>query len=110
MALRLRRAGCPGPTYLLLTLAVGLFLVATVLAQALLALSRHAAVAWGWLTGLVGLVAGTLWPGSAVDRATNGLLAGALVATAALALLLRRELSAWARLGRAPALAHAPRQ
>jgi O-antigen/teichoic acid export membrane protein len=97
------------PTYLLLTLAVGLFLFATVLAQALLALGRHAAVTWGWLGGLLGLVAGTLWPGGAVDRATNGLLAGALVATVGLAVLLRRELSAWARLGRAAALAEAPR-
>jgi O-antigen/teichoic acid export membrane protein len=96
-------------TYLLLTVAVGLFLVATVLAQALLALGRHAAVTWGWLGGLLGLVAGTLWPGGAVDRATNGLLVGALVATVALAVLLRRELSEWDRLGQAAALTHAPR-
>jgi O-antigen/teichoic acid export membrane protein len=91
-------------TYLLLTVAVGLFLIATVLAQGLLALGRHLAVTWGWLAGLVGLVAGTLWPGDAVDRATNGLLAGALAATVALALLVRRELSQWNRLGRAAAL------
>ncbi len=91
-------------TYLLLTVAIGLFLIATVLAQALLALGRHQAVTLGWLLGLVGLVAGTAWPGGAVDRATNGLLAGALVATLALAALLRRELSRWARLGHAAAL------
>lgn len=91
-------------TYLLLTVAIGLFLIATVLAQALLALGRHQAVTLGWLLGLIGLVAGTAWPGGAVDRATNGLLAGALVATLALAALLRREMSRWARLGHAAAL------
>ncbi len=92
------------PTYMLLTVAVGLFLVATVLAQALLALGRHGRVTLGWSGGLVGLVAGTLWPGSAVDRATNGLLVGALVATVGLALILHRELTQWARLGHAVAL------
>jgi O-antigen/teichoic acid export membrane protein len=79
-------------TYLLLTVAVGLFLAATVLAQSLLALGRHRAVLWGWLVGVAGLVAATSWPGDAVDRATSGLLGGALLATLALVLLLRRAL------------------
>ncbi len=94
----------PRTVYLLLTVAVGLFLVATVLAQALLALGRHQSVTAGWLAGLVGLVAGTVWPGSAVDRATDGLLAGALVATVALGVLLRRALKEWQRLGHAAAV------
>lgn len=82
-------------TCLLLTVAIGLFLVATVLAQGVLALGHHHLVTAGWLLGLVGLAAGTVWPGSAVDRATNGLLVGALVATVSLAVLLRREVSRW---------------
>lgn len=81
--------------YLLLTLSVGLFLVATILAQALLGLGRHGLVAAGWLSALLGLTAGTFYPGSAVDRANCALLAGAAVATVVLAGLLARELSRW---------------
>ena len=38
-------------TYLLLTVAIGLFLIATVLAQALLALGRHGRSPWGGCSG-----------------------------------------------------------
>jgi O-antigen/teichoic acid export membrane protein len=83
----------PRVTCLLLTLAVGLFLVATALAQALIALGHHLWVATGWLLGLVGLAAGTAVGEAVVTRATNGLLAGAVLATTCLGLLLRRELA-----------------
>ena len=82
-------------TCLLLTLAVGLFLVAVVLAQALLALGHHLWVTAGWLLGLVGLAAGTALDNDVVARANSGLLCGAVAATASLALLLKREWSRW---------------
>jgi O-antigen/teichoic acid export membrane protein len=81
--------------YLVLTLSVGLFLVATILAQALLALGRHGLVAAGWLSALIGLAAGTFYPGSAVARANCALLSGAAVATLVLAGLLGREFARW---------------
>ena len=83
-------------TCLLLTLSVGLFLASVVLAQALLALGHHLWVTTGWLLGLAGLAAGTALGGDVVTRATLGLLAGAVVSTAALALLLQRERLRWA--------------
>ncbi|QIG44786.1 hypothetical protein G5V58_20180 [Nocardioides anomalus] len=91
---RLDRATC-----LLLTLAVGLFLVAVVLAQALLALGHHVWVTTGWLLGLAGLALGAAPDTGVVTRATLALLAGAAVATASLALLLRRERAQWAMIG-----------
>jgi O-antigen/teichoic acid export membrane protein len=81
--------------YLLLTVSVGLFLMATILAQALLGLGQHVLVAVGWLSALVGLAIGTLYPGGAVERANCALLAGAGVATVVLAGLLARELARW---------------
>ncbi|MDX6372716.1 MAG: hypothetical protein QOD98_1704 [Nocardioidaceae bacterium] len=83
------------PTCLLLTLAVGLFLVAVVLAQALLALGHHLWVTSGWLLGLVGLAIGTAVDNDAVARANTGLLCGAGVATVSLGLLLAREWRHW---------------
>ena len=81
--------------YFFLTLSVGLFLVATILSQALLGLHRHGLVAAGWLSAVLGLAIGTLYPGSAVARANSSLLAGATVATIVLAGLLARELARW---------------
>jgi O-antigen/teichoic acid export membrane protein len=89
----------PRLTCLLLTLAVGLFLVATVMAQALIALGHHLWVATGWLLGLVGLAVGTAFGGEVTMRATEGLLTGAVLATAALGGLLYRELAGWATTG-----------
>ena len=77
--------------YLFLTLSVGLFLVATILSQALLGLGRHGLVATGWVSALLGLAIGTFYPGSAVARANCALLAGAAVATVVLGGLLARE-------------------
>ena len=81
--------------YLFLTLSVGLFLVATILSQALLGLGRHGLVATGWVSALLGLAIGTFYPGSAVARANCALLAGAAVATVVLGGLLARELARW---------------
>ena len=81
--------------FLALGLAVGLFLLSAVLAQALLARGRHAATSVGWLAGLVGLSAGAAVAGDPVTRATTGLLTGALVACAAFAGLLWGSVRQW---------------
>jgi O-antigen/teichoic acid export membrane protein len=87
-------------TCLLLTLAVGLFLVSVVIAQALLAMGHHLWVTAGWLLGLVGLAAGTAIESDVVTRANTGLLCGAGVAATALTVLLRVEVRRWAILAR----------
>jgi O-antigen/teichoic acid export membrane protein len=89
-------------TLFLLAVAVALFLIATTLAQGLLGLGHHAWVATGWLLGIVGLAVGTTLGSSVVARATNGLLAGAAVATIAFGWLLLRGISEWRAALRAP--------
>jgi hypothetical protein len=44
---------------------------------------------------VIGLVVGTMLPGTAVHRATLGFLCGAVAAAAAFAILLTRALRAW---------------
>jgi O-antigen/teichoic acid export membrane protein len=85
----------PIGVYLLLSLSVGLFLVATVLAQALIGLGLHAWVMIGWLSGLLGLAVGSLRGDSVVEQATRGLLVGALVTTVVLGLRLTQRIRAW---------------
>ena len=75
--------------------AAGLFLAATIMAQALLGRGRHAAIAAAWLVGIAGLVAGTAWPADAVGRATHGFLFGSIIAAAMFSILLARELRGW---------------
>ena len=89
------RAGLSDVQFLALGLAVGLFLLSTVLAQALLARGLHAATSLGWLAGLVGLAAGAAAVGDPVTRATTGLLTGALVACMTFALLLSISVRQW---------------
>lgn len=87
--------GLSSPTFLAMGVAVGLFLQAAILAQALLGRGLHKMTTLGWLVGLIGLVAGTTLPGSAVHRATFGFLLGAVAAAGAFAVLLARALRAW---------------
>jgi O-antigen/teichoic acid export membrane protein len=89
------REGLSSVTFLAMGLSVGLYLVAMVLAQALLGRGLHAWTTAGWLFGLAGMVAGTVFPGTAVDRATTGFLSGAVVAASAFAVLLAAALRQW---------------
>jgi O-antigen/teichoic acid export membrane protein len=89
------REGLSPVTFLAMGLSVGLYLVAMVLAQALLGRGLHAWTTAGWLFGLAGMVAGTVFPGTAVDRATTGFLSGAVVAACAFAVLLAAALRRW---------------
>ena len=78
-----------------MTVSVGLFLGAAVLAQALLGRGRHTAPLVGWLAGLVGLTVGTVAGTSAVSRAGTGFLVGALTATVTLGAALWLDLRRW---------------
>lgn len=82
-------------TYFVLTLSVGLFVLATVFAQSLLGLGKHGNVALGWLTGLCGLTVGTALGNGAIGRASTGFLVGALLATAVMGALLVGALRRW---------------
>lgn len=81
--------------FILLTTSIVLFLVATVLAQALLSLGSHAEVTAGWLVGLAGLAVGVMLGSDAIEQATAGLLGGAVTAALALAAMLLRRLYRW---------------
>ncbi len=82
--------------------AVGLFLAATIMGQALLGRGRHAAIAAAWLVGIGGLVVGTAWPADAVGRATHGFLLGSITAVTTFSILLARELRNWVPVVPAP--------
>lgn len=90
--------GLSSLTFLGMGVAVGLFLQAAILAQALLGRGLHKMTTLGWLIGLIGLVAGTSLPGSAVHRATFGFLLGAMAAVGAFAVLMARALRTWPNL------------
>jgi O-antigen/teichoic acid export membrane protein len=90
--------GLSSLTFLAMGVAVGLFLQAAILAQALLGRGLHKLTTIGWLVGLIGLVAGTTLPGSAVHRATLGFLLGAVAAASAFSVLLAGALRAWPKL------------
>ncbi len=90
------RDGVGAVVFLAMGVSVGLFLVATVLAQALLGRGMHAWTTAGWLIGLAAMVAGALLPGSAVGKATTGFLLGAVAAACTYAVLLATALRRWA--------------
>ena len=81
--------------FLLMGISVGLFMAASVLGQAVLTLGEHRSVAIGWLTGVTGMVLGTMLVGDPILKATMGLLVGAAAATVTFALLLWRALLRW---------------
>ena len=70
------RDGVGAVTFLAMGVSVGLYLVAMILAQALLGRGMHAWTTAGWLIGLAAMVAGALLPGSAVEQGYDGLPAG----------------------------------
>jgi O-antigen/teichoic acid export membrane protein len=90
------RDGVGAVTFLAMGVSVGLYLTAMILAQALLGRGMHAWTMAGWLIGLAGMLAGTLLPGTAVDRATTGFLVGAVAAACTYAVLLATALRRWA--------------
>ena len=81
----------------LLALGAGLFMVATVLAQACLALGRHASMVVGWAAGAAALAVATAAVPGAVPRAAWGFVAATTVAGATLAVLVRHAFAATAR-------------
>jgi O-antigen/teichoic acid export membrane protein len=85
----------PWSIFLLMGISVGLFLACVVLGQAVLALGEHHLVTLGWLTGLVGLAVGTVFPEDAILKATMGLLVGGAAAAVTFALLLWRAMRRW---------------
>jgi O-antigen/teichoic acid export membrane protein len=80
----------------LLAAATGGYMVALVLAQALIALSRYVQVCVGWLLGLAALVVVTAVVPDLLLRAELGFLAGAVVSAYAMARMLRSRLRAGA--------------
>ena len=90
------RDGVGSVTFLAMGVSVGLCLAAMILAQALLGRGMHAWTTAGWLIGLAAMAAGTVLPGSAVDRATTGFLLGTAAAAATYAVLLATALRRWA--------------
>jgi hypothetical protein len=90
------RDGVDGIVFMAMGVSVGLFLIATILAQALLGRGMHAWTTAGWLIGLAAMVVGALLPGSAVDKATTGFLLGAVAAACTYAVLLATALRRWA--------------
>jgi len=90
------RDGVGAIVFTAMGVSVGLFLVATILAQALLGRGMHAWTTAGWLIGLAAMVVGALLPGSAVDKATTGFLLGAVAAACTYAVLLAAALRRWA--------------
>jgi O-antigen/teichoic acid export membrane protein len=93
------RDGIGAVTFLAMGLSVGLYLVAMVLAQALLGRGKHVWTTAGWLLGLAAMAAAVLPPGSAVGRATMGFLFGAVAAALAYAVLLGVALRQWVSSG-----------
>ncbi|MGP0023976.1 MAG: lipopolysaccharide biosynthesis protein [Streptosporangiaceae bacterium] len=90
------RDGVDAIVFTAMGVSVGLFLVATILAQALLGRGMHAWTTAGWLIGLAAMAVGALLPGSAVDKATTGFLLGAVAAACTYAVLLGTALRRWA--------------
>lgn len=89
------RQGVGAGVFLAIGLAVGLFLTAMILAQALLGRGLHAWTTFGWAAGLAGMALGAYAPGSAVDRATTAFLLGAVAAACTSMALLAVALRRW---------------
>ncbi|MGH3734366.1 MAG: polysaccharide biosynthesis protein [Micromonosporaceae bacterium] len=78
-----------------LTIATTIYMVATVLGQAGLALSGHRDQALGWAAGFGSLLLVTLLPGSILMRVELAFLVGSAVAAVVLAVQLVRRIRQW---------------
>jgi O-antigen/teichoic acid export membrane protein len=76
----------------MLALAAGVFMASIAMAQALIALHRHAFVALGWVIGLLGVGAGLVLSRDLLLRVELALVLGSLVPLVFFALTLRRAL------------------
>jgi O-antigen/teichoic acid export membrane protein len=76
--------------FLIMAISVGLFMVAVVLGQAVLALGEHRRVAIGWLAGLCGLGIGISLASDPLLKANLGLLVGAGTVVAIFSVVLWR--------------------
>jgi O-antigen/teichoic acid export membrane protein len=85
-----------------LAFANSVYMMTVVLGQALIALRRYVAVAAGWASGVVAFFACLGLHGSILDRAAHGFVAGTVVATVVLALLVRRAMQAASSIDPAP--------
>jgi len=72
-----------------LTAGTGLYMVAVVLANAVMAIGRFAAVAACWGIGVAAMLGVTASPGGVVARVVTGFIAGTAVSCAALAIVFR---------------------
>jgi O-antigen/teichoic acid export membrane protein len=77
-----------------LAFANSIYMLTVVLGQALIALRRYVAVAVGWASGVAAFFVTLGLHGSVLDRAAHGLVAGTVVATAVLAVLVWRAVNA----------------
>jgi O-antigen/teichoic acid export membrane protein len=82
-------------TLLEMSLSVGFFLLAAILAQALLGRNQHIAVTAGWLVGVVALVVGTSLGHGPTGRASLGFLFGSIGCTVAFLALIAQDLRRW---------------
>lgn len=78
-----------------LTTATTVYMIATVLGQAVLALAGHRDQTLGWAAGFMALVGVTLLPGEILVRVEMAYLAGSAVAAAALTAALYYRLRRW---------------
>jgi O-antigen/teichoic acid export membrane protein len=82
-------------TFLAMSLSIGLYLAAMILAQAVLGRGKQAWTIVGWLVGLAALLVGTFFATGAVGKATSGFLFGAVAAACTFAVLLAIALRRW---------------
>jgi O-antigen/teichoic acid export membrane protein len=76
----------------MLALAAGVYMAGIAMAQALIALHRHAFVALGWLLGLLGVGSGLLLSRDLLLRVELALVFGSIVPLVFFAVMLRRAL------------------
>lgn len=91
-----------------LSAATAVFMLATVVGQACLALAGHRDQAIGWTVGFVVLLAVTLLPGPVLIRVEAAFMAGSLAAGLVLAAALRRRVRLWSVRPQVPAATPTP--
>jgi len=87
--------------FLIMGLSVGLYLVAVVLGQTVVALGSHRVVAMGWLSGVASLALGVTLANDPIHKANIGLLLGSATVAAVFAVVQWRVVRRW-QAGRNP--------